>query len=287
MSCLIICYKVIMKLPCAVLFAALLPHGASAASPREELKAVVELIKKSPADQALREKAIALAQKIEPAPAPSAEARRRMVRGGTAVKEATSSSDYRMAAAEFEKALLEAPWWGDAYYNLAVAQDKAEDFAAALASLKLARLALPDSKDAEELAFAVEFRMEKAASPEAIAAKQKVKDDAFLKSLDGALFAYNHYGTMEFQLRIQGNRALYWNRRIAMHYCLCGEDNCDGPMGAEKYCGSDYVLAGQKSNVPWDSRTSTLVEISDDGRTLKMTQIYNGAAGTPEVYTRR
>ena len=125
-------------------------------------------MKKNPADQALREKAVALARKIKPAPAIPKEAEKRMIRGAAAIQAAASPVDFRGAAEEFEKATLEAPWWGDAYYNLAVAQDKAGDYDAALRSLKLATLASPGNKDAEQLSYAVEFRKEKS-GPEAIA----------------------------------------------------------------------------------------------------------------------
>lgn len=63
---------------------------------------------------------------------------------------------------EFDQATLAAPWYGDAYFNLGVAQDKAENYEAALRSLKLAQLATPGSKDIKALIYQVEYRNNKA-----------------------------------------------------------------------------------------------------------------------------
>jgi tetratricopeptide (TPR) repeat protein len=85
-----------------------------------------------------------------------------MVRGTAAFKGAKSVADYRDAAKEFEQATHAAPWYGDAYLNLGVAQDKAENYEGALRSLKLALLALPNDKEIKALIYEVEYRKEKA-----------------------------------------------------------------------------------------------------------------------------
>lgn len=107
-------------------------------------------------DTALRERIIKLAPTLKPAPVLPDEAERWMVRGSAAFKGATSAAGYLDAAKEFEQATLAAPWYGDAYFNLGVAQDKAEDYAAALSSLKLAQLASPGSKEIKLLIYEVE-----------------------------------------------------------------------------------------------------------------------------------
>lgn len=128
---------------------------------REELQQMVEQLQKSPNDNALREKIIKLATSIKPALAIPEEAERRMARGAAAFKGAKSAANYQDAAKEFEQATLAAPWYGDAYYNLGVAQDKAGEYEAALRSLKLAQLASPDSKDIKALIYEVDYRHEK------------------------------------------------------------------------------------------------------------------------------
>jgi tetratricopeptide (TPR) repeat protein len=153
--------KITMKL--WVLFFGVLMLGsvAYAQSPREELQQMVEQLQKTPTDTVLREKIIVLATSIKPAPAIPEEAERRMARGAAAFKGAKSAANYQDAAKEFEQATLVAPWYGDAYYNLGVAQDKAGNYEAALRSLNLARLASPDSKDIKALIYEVDYRREK------------------------------------------------------------------------------------------------------------------------------
>jgi tetratricopeptide (TPR) repeat protein len=136
-----------------------------AASKREQLAALSALVQKAPADEALRRKSIELALAIKPAPAVPEEAERRMARGAAAVAEAKEKAGYLDAAKEFEAATLAAPWWGDAYYNLGVAYDKAGKPIEALAALKLAVAADPASKDAKTLMYQVEFRADKARDP--------------------------------------------------------------------------------------------------------------------------
>ena len=149
--------------PIILVFALLvLAASANAQSPREELQQMVEQLQKTPNDNALREKIIKLAITIKPALAIPEEAERRMARGAAAFKGATLAEDYQDAAKEFEQATLAAPWYGDAYNNLGVAQDKAGKYEAALRSLKLAQLASPDSKDIKALIYEVEYRRDKA-----------------------------------------------------------------------------------------------------------------------------
>jgi len=135
---------------------------ANAESPREQLKQMVEQLQQRPTDDALREQIIKLAQQLKPAPALPEEAERHMAYGAAAFTGAKAVADYKEAAKEFEQATLAAPWYGDAYFNLGVAQDKAENYAAALRSLKLALLASPDSKDIKALIYQVEYRNKKA-----------------------------------------------------------------------------------------------------------------------------
>src|SRR5688500_2843557 len=210
-----------------------LTASAYAQTPREELKQMFEQLQKTPKDNALREKIVKLAVEIKPAPAIPEEAERRMARGGAAFKSATPASDYQDAVKEFEQATLAAPWYGDAYFNLGVAQDKAGNYEDALRSLKLAKLASPDGKEIKALIYEVEYRNEKANSPEAraerareaaegLAAKQKSKDENLMKSLEGAVFTRrNASGKLEVQYRISNGRAVRWTRRLAPGAYMC------------------------------------------------------------------
>lgn len=193
-----------------LLFFIVLLTPLAAQSPRDQLTQMVEQLKKNPADAALREKIIKLGQEIKPAPAVPEEAERHMAYGTAAFTGAKSLADYKESANEFEQATFAAPWYGDAYFNLGVAQDKAENYEAALRSLHLARLALPESKDIKTLIYQIEYRNKKAHSPEAEVERQRAKDEAFMRSLDGAVFSRSapcdfEKCIEEWQFRVRGS----------------------------------------------------------------------------------
>jgi len=151
--------KLTMKLLALIFGALMLTNIANAESPREQLRQMVGELQKTPGDDALREKIIRLAQELKPAPAVPEEAERHMAYGTAAFTGAKSVADYKEAVKEFEQATLAAPWYGDAYFNLGVAQDKAESYEAALRSLKLALLALPNDKEIKTLIYEVEVKI--------------------------------------------------------------------------------------------------------------------------------
>jgi len=215
--------KTIGKLITLIFTLLVLAASAYAQTPRDELKQMVEQLQKTPNDNALREKTIKLATEIKPAPAIPEEAERHMAYGTAAFTGAKSVADYKEAAKEFKQATLAAPWYGDAYFNLGVAQDKAENYEAALRSLKLAQLASPEVKEIKALIYEVEYRKE-ANAPEAAAARQREKDEALIKSLDGAVFVgpkpHPWEGSRDFdlttiyELRIHGNQVSLYGRVV-------------------------------------------------------------------------
>ena len=148
-----------------------------AQTPQEQLQQLVTKLQKTPTDNALREKIIKLAVTMKPSPAIPEEAERRMARGAAAFKGAKSVAEYQDAIKEYELAVAAAPWFTDAYFNLGVSQDKAEKYADALQTLKFALMSSPDSKDIEALLYEVEYRNEKANSPETKAAIAKAAAD--------------------------------------------------------------------------------------------------------------
>lgn len=189
---------------------------ANAQSPREQLQQMVEQLRGNPTDNALRERIIKLAQEIKPAPAIPEEAQRRLARGTAAFKDAKTTTDYQDAAREFEQATLAAPWYGDAYYNLGMAQDKAEQYEAALRSLRLAQLVAPESQEIKDLIYQVEYRHEKANSPAVREARSKAEEQRFLASLDGAIFDCGWFGGRGYESRrhnwyeFKGGQLQYW-----------------------------------------------------------------------------
>lgn len=139
---------------------------AQTSSPQQMLQQYLSDLQKTPNDNALREKIIKLAQKIKPAPTITVEAQRYMARGQAAVEDAKNKRDYVEAAKEFQKAVNAAPWWSDAYYNLGLTQEKAEQYPESIKNLKLYILAAPNAQDLQAVnikIFKLEYKMEKAA----------------------------------------------------------------------------------------------------------------------------
>lgn len=129
-----------------------LAASAHAESPREQLQ-------KTPTDNALREKAIALAAELKPAPAVPEEARRAFIRGNTAFASAKDPAGFSRAIERFEEASALAPWWADPYFNLAKACEGAQDFDCALRALKYYRAMATteaDKRQALDLTYALE-----------------------------------------------------------------------------------------------------------------------------------
>ena len=270
----------------------ILTNTANAESPREQLKQMVGQLQANPDDNALREQIIKLAQELKPAPAVPEEAERRMARGTAAFKGAKSVADYRDAAKEFEQATLAAPWYGDAYLNLGVTQDKAENYEAALRSLKLAQLASPNDKEIKALIYEVEYRNEKAHSPEVEAARQaalqREKDEVLIKSLDGSVFVISDpsdgiFGAVDAELHINHGEVTQLNRQIS----LGAENRKRGhyvgqvtPQGAGKINGRRFTIL----DGGYERMTA---EIAPDGLTIRTLYGLNSTDSYTVIFRRR
>lgn len=121
--------------------------GAHAQSPNEQLQKMVQQLQKNPWDVAVREKTIKLAVEIKPAPAIPEEARRAFIIGEALFKRAKSLRPAYEAANSFRDASTLAPWWSNAYWNLAVAQQLAGQYVGAKESLKFYLLTNPSPAD--------------------------------------------------------------------------------------------------------------------------------------------
>jgi len=99
-----------------------------------------------------------------PTPIPE-EARRHFVRGTALFKDAKSPDDYKLVVDEFTQAANLAPWWPEARYNLALAQEAEGDYDKAIENLKLyLQFKLPDAdaRAAQDKMYTLEARQEKA-----------------------------------------------------------------------------------------------------------------------------
>ncbi len=169
-----------------------LAASAYAQSPREQLQQMVEQLQKTPTDNALRERIIKLGAEIKPAPAIPEEANHAFVKGNVFQKEAKDASGYELAISAYREALRAAPWWGDAYYNLAVALESGRKFDEAIASIKLYMASVQagsaEAREAQNRMYAIEAKNELANIPQARAATEREKDEALIKSLNGVRF---------------------------------------------------------------------------------------------------
>ena len=92
-----------------------------------------------------------LASEMKPAPAIPEEARIHFVEGTAIVKAAKNPAQQTLAAQSFTEALKVAPWWGDAYYNLGVAQELAEKYDAAEQAFNFYLLSNPSVTEKREV----------------------------------------------------------------------------------------------------------------------------------------
>ncbi len=180
------------KKPASVLVATLalfLSAGLQAqspASPRDALKRNVEKFQSNPNDKALRETIISQAARLKPAPAAPEEARRHFVKGVTLQKDAVSVSDYELAVDAYKRALSIAPWWPEAYFNLAAAQEGAGKYAEAMDSLNLYLLSKPaDARQAQDKLYALEAKAERAQAAKREEAKKPTFEGVWMMYVNG------------------------------------------------------------------------------------------------------
>jgi ankyrin repeat protein len=173
-----------------------LPARAQTANPQDTLNQYVADLQKDPENAALRAKTIAFAQTITPAPEIPEEARHHYIRGSIFAKEAKTDAEYDSAIQEYLKAIYIAPWWGNAYYGLAMVQKMSGQFDAATANLKLALLTKmdeKDAKDAQDQIYAIEVEKELAGkrNAEAQAASDQQQAEASWNQLNADLASHD------------------------------------------------------------------------------------------------
>jgi hypothetical protein len=154
-------------------------------SPREQLNQLVQQVKKTPGDSALRQHAIKLGVEINPPPVIPDEANRREGRAKFAFRSAKSIEDLLAAAAEYEEAAKAAPWVGGYYADLCTIYEKAENYSEAKRNCELYLSSLSDPtqlKEIKQRIAGLEFGIEKTNSPQAREAPllQKVEKARFV-----------------------------------------------------------------------------------------------------------
>lgn len=264
----------------ALLFTGSDSNGQS--GPREQLNQMVTQLRSNPGDNALREKIIKLAQTIKPAPAVSEEARGHFVEGTAIAKSARSPAQQTLAVQSFQEALKVAPWWGDAYYNLAVAQELAGQFDAAQASLKLYILTNPgekDARDAQDRIYALNAKKRLAQNSPATAAD---RERNFLASLEGATWRGEPHSDSSIGL-YQRRDYVVRNGRLEREWMgFSGSQN--GPLKFKEVDGSTQLTSRRVVyNNPRDGECNPhTVQISEDGNRISETRPCHGRTFTFE-----
>jgi len=104
----------------------------------------------------VRKKFLGLVASVDLLPEVPEEAQRHSNRAQAYLKQAEGIEDYNNAIVEFEKALLLAPWWAEAYFNVGLVQEKAKKFSAAIENMKFYLLAAPHAEDASEVKMKID-----------------------------------------------------------------------------------------------------------------------------------
>ncbi len=110
---------------------------------------------------ALRKKIIQHVSTMQPPPAIPDQAQRYFVQGNTMLKAAKNAADYKLAINKYKEALIEAPWWGDAYNNLAIALNTDGQTDDAKKAMELYILTKPkDAGQAQKKIYEIEAQQE-------------------------------------------------------------------------------------------------------------------------------
>lgn len=135
----------------------------SNAEARATLKEYVQALQISPNDRELRAKILRLAATLKPAPELPEQARRYYVKANTLRKEAKAGQEVEPAISAYEQAILLAPWWADAYYNMSLALELAGRYSDAITAVKLYLESNPqDARAAQDRVYALEAAQERA-----------------------------------------------------------------------------------------------------------------------------
>jgi tetratricopeptide (TPR) repeat protein len=198
-----------------------------AQSSQDTLTQYISNLQKNPNDYALREKIIKHVQGMRQKPAIPEEARKHFIKAVTMQKEAKHAKEFEYAASSYNQALLIAPWWPEAYYNLSIALEQSGQFDAAIKALRLYIVTNPtpaNARAAQDKIYAIEAKKEMAAkgsSSEATEEKKKITTTTEIKR-DGRFIAYNNGTVLDTWTNLMwaahdNGSAISWE--IAKSYC--------------------------------------------------------------------
>ena len=168
------------------------------ANPREALVQMTAQLKDNPEDTSARRFIIKLASELKPSPMIPEVARKHFIEGAAIVKAAKSPAQQALAAQSFTDALKIAPWWGDAYYNLGIAQELAEKYDEAEQAFNFFLLSNPSETEKREVLdriYGLSAKRKLAKVEDAAKVKKTVLDRL------GQLFAGKDYALVHYGLK--------------------------------------------------------------------------------------
>jgi hypothetical protein len=185
----------------------------------QEFQQALQKFEASPKDAA-RQQIIKLAQAMKTPPSIPEEAHGHYImatafaekakEGAKAAKDDSglklADDEFGQAIGEYKAALLAAPWWADAYKKLAMAQEAANQYDDAIASLNVYLLTQPaDARDARDEIYKLKVDKQAAAdqkaaeekrkwdeqySPQAVAAREQKSFEDLLRKIDGRRYTH-------------------------------------------------------------------------------------------------
>jgi hypothetical protein len=154
--------------------------------PQDTLKHYVAELQADPDDAALREKIIELVAEMIPAPTIPEEAEREFVKGITFLEKGKNATALALSISSFKQALLIAPWWPEAYYNLGIVLENAKRFDESIQNIKYYLYTKPpesEAKKAQRKIFEIEAEKDLAQAEE-IARMKRAEEELRAKEPD-------------------------------------------------------------------------------------------------------
>jgi len=273
---------------------------------RESFNTMLEQIKTDEDNVPLRINIIEAVKTLTPPPAIPEDAKKFMARGRAAVKMAKDQKGFMKAAEEFAAAVQSAPWLGDAYYNLALVQDKAGQYSKAITNLEIYLLSAPAEQEAQEaqsLMYEIEYRLEnasKAVVQEDL--EDKKNREQFFKNMIGRWTSDTRRMLTYYYISVSGDSGL----KAKIDYTECKPDPHDPDQTGSCWAGikefdisvnDDNSFSGKarmksETSCTYNKLFDMAGQISEDGHSVTMTVQYQKInwntcrwTGKPQIFT--
>lgn len=178
--------------------------SAGATTPREQLTLLVNRLSNWPHDYVLRERIMKLAQQVKPLPQIPEAAHAANLQGKAIYDRAKTPGEFQGAVDAFRQVTTLAPWSADSYYNLGMAEEKADRLAAADRSFGIYLLSNPPPDSARKArANIARIQATEELMGRQVAAGSITAED-LLNALDGAAYDCGSDGKYYLRINVRG-----------------------------------------------------------------------------------